>query len=87
MLIIEIVQSALMGKDVYDNNVTLWASNKSWTTFGTTWFSFSILCGVIATTVQLVFANRLWILSKSRILTGIVVFVSTMRIGYISQSI
>ncbi|CAL1714248.1 unnamed protein product [Somion occarium] len=79
IFIIEIVQSALMGKDVYYNFVTLWASDKSWTTFGTTWFSFSILCGIIATTVQLVFANRLWILTKSRILTSTISFLAVAQ--------
>lgn len=70
VFILDCIQTLLLTIDMFDNFVYRWGSSKSFSTIGTGWFSFIILGGVISAIVQCSFSWRLWILARSKILTG-----------------
>ncbi|KAH9940628.1 hypothetical protein B0H21DRAFT_575850 [Amylocystis lapponica] len=75
-LCFEWVQTGLITADAFDIYVYSYGDINTMVSFHNSWFSIPIMCGFIAAVVQIFFARHIYILSKSRILVGVVVFCS-----------
>ncbi|KAI0749992.1 hypothetical protein C8Q80DRAFT_1165165 [Daedaleopsis nitida] len=79
ILVYEWVQTGLATDFAFDNFVYGFGQRSALTAFHNTWFSVTIMCSVISAVVQCYFALRIWVLGRSRVLTGAVVFVSVSK--------
>ncbi|KIJ37123.1 hypothetical protein M422DRAFT_178467, partial [Sphaerobolus stellatus SS14] len=74
---LEIAQTIILTKDSWDWFINAWADPVRVGEYGIEWLNLPIMDGVIAGTVQLFFAWRIWILGRSWPLAGLVAIVST----------
>jgi hypothetical protein len=65
----------MISSDGWQWLVTAWGHPDQLELYHLAWFDVPIMAGMIATTVQLFFAWRIWKLGRSMILAGIVVVV------------
>ncbi|TFK80140.1 hypothetical protein K466DRAFT_605580 [Polyporus arcularius HHB13444] len=72
----EWVQLGLVTQTYFDIYVYNYGSIASLTSYHSTWFSVPIMSAVVSFAVQCFFAWRIWVLSLSRLLTGIIIFFS-----------
>ena len=79
LLIYEWVQTGLATDAAFDNFVYNYGVPGELVQFHNTWFSVTIMCAFVSFVVQTFFAWRIWILGRSKILTGIILFVRTMH--------
>lgn len=77
MWIWEWVQTGLVTDFAFDNFVYGYGQPKELVAFHNTWFSVTIMCALLSAVVQCYFAYRIWVLGKSKVLTGAIVFVRT----------
>lgn len=66
----------LVSQAAVDINVYHFGDIRSMTNYHNTWFSVVVMSAVVSCIVQWYFSWRIWILSRSKILVGVVVFVS-----------
>lgn len=71
----EWVQLGLVTQTYFDIYVYNYGSIASLTSYHSTWFSVPIMSAIVSFAVQCFFAWRIWVLSLSRLLTGIIIFV------------
>ncbi|KAH9944954.1 uncharacterized protein BXZ73DRAFT_38135 [Epithele typhae] len=76
LLIYECVQTGLVTDFAFDNFVYGYGQRAILTQFHNTWFSVTIMCSLVSCVVQSYFAYRVWVLGRSAILTGIILFLS-----------
>ena len=76
MLIWEWVQTGLITDFAFENFVYGYGQRNVLVAFHNTWFSVTIMCAVLSAVVQCYFARRIWVLGRSKVLTGVVVSVS-----------
>ncbi|KZT10209.1 uncharacterized protein LAESUDRAFT_747637 [Laetiporus sulphureus 93-53] len=79
MLIYEWVQTGLITEAAMSIYVYNYGEVKDLLEFHNTWFSATMMCGIISATVQLYFAWRICKLSNSRVLAGIIVVLSVLQ--------
>ena len=79
LLIYEWVQTGLATDAAFDNFVYNYGVPGELVQFHNTWFSVTIMCAFVSFVVQTFFAWRIWILGRSKILTGVILFVRTMH--------
>ncbi|KAI0788169.1 hypothetical protein C8Q74DRAFT_661064 [Fomes fomentarius] len=76
MWIWEWVQTGLVTDFAFDNFVYGYGQPQELVAFHNTWFSVTIMCALLSAVVQCYFAYRIWVLGKSKVLTGAIVFLS-----------
>ncbi|CAL1708082.1 unnamed protein product [Somion occarium] len=81
IFMLDTLQTCMLTVDMFDNFIYRWGSAGSFSTIGMGWFSFIILGGIISAAVQLTFSWRLWILAKSKVLTGTVATLALTQLG------
>ncbi|KAI0683610.1 hypothetical protein C8T65DRAFT_749440 [Cerioporus squamosus] len=72
----EWVQVGLITQNYFDIYVYDYGSIQSLTAYHNSWFSAPIMTAVVSFVVQCFFAWRIWMLSSSKVLTGVIVFLS-----------
>ncbi|KAI0706783.1 hypothetical protein C8T65DRAFT_740616 [Cerioporus squamosus] len=72
----EWIQMGLVTQTYFEIYVYDYGSLASLTSYHNTWFSVPIMSGVVSFAVQCFFAWRIWVLSLSRFLTSIMLFLS-----------
>ncbi|KAI0749980.1 hypothetical protein C8Q80DRAFT_1232843 [Daedaleopsis nitida] len=72
----EWVQMGLVTQTAFDIDVYHYGDIGSLTAFHSTWFSVPVMSAVVSFVVQCYFAWRIWVLSRSRILVGAILFLS-----------
>ncbi|EPQ52273.1 hypothetical protein GLOTRDRAFT_132391 [Gloeophyllum trabeum ATCC 11539] len=80
IFIFEWVQTGLITVDYFDAFIYHYGDIRALTSYYNTWFSVTIMCGVVAATVQSVFAWRIWVLSKSRIVPCLIVLLASAMV-------
>jgi len=81
VFLLDCVQTFLLSSDFFENFIYRWGSGASFYTIGTGWFSFVMLGGIISAIVQLTFCWRLWLLTKSHVLVGVVLLLTTSQLS------
>ena len=84
ILVYEWVQTGLITDFAFDNFVYDYGQRTALTQFHNSWFSVTIMCSVISWVVQTFFAWRIWVLGRSRVLTGFILFVSGFLSPFVS---
>ena len=72
VLALEWVQTGLIGANATNKFAYNFGNFETFAQFGLAWFSVPVMCGIVSTMVQIFYARRIWVLSRSRILAGIV---------------
>ena len=75
ILIYEWVQTGLITAVAFDNFVYGYGSLTALTAFHNSWFSVTVMSSIASSVVQCFFAWRIYIISRSKLLTGIIVTV------------
>ncbi|KZT13224.1 uncharacterized protein LAESUDRAFT_719559 [Laetiporus sulphureus 93-53] len=79
MLIYEWVQTGLLTGAAMSIYVYGYGDVKDLLEFHNTWFSATMMCGIISATVQIFFAWRIYKLSRSRVLAGVIVVLAVLQ--------
>ncbi|KAI0082043.1 hypothetical protein K474DRAFT_1029780 [Panus rudis PR-1116 ss-1] len=79
IFLVDCLQTFLLTADLFGNFVYGWGKPDSFTTIGTGWLSFIVIGGLDAAVVQLSFAWRLWILTRSVLLTAVIVVLAASQ--------
>ena len=66
LFVFEWVQTGLITSTTFDKMVYHYGDLEHAIKFNNTWFSVPVMCGVVSTAVQMLYARRILILSESR---------------------
>ncbi|KAH9933651.1 uncharacterized protein BXZ73DRAFT_101034 [Epithele typhae] len=76
VVIWEWIQTGLVTQTAFDIDVTHFGDISVLTAYGNTWFSVPVMSAVVSFVVQCYFAWRVWVLGKSKIAVGVILFLS-----------
>ncbi|KAH9933646.1 uncharacterized protein BXZ73DRAFT_101030 [Epithele typhae] len=76
VVIWEWIQTGLVTQTAFNIDVTHFGDISVLTAYGNTWFSVPIMSAVVSFVVQCYFAWRVWVLGRSRIAVGVILFLS-----------
>lgn len=76
---VEWAQTILIMDDAFDKYALKFGDVSNLVDLRLAWFSVPVLGGIVSAAVQLFYARRIWLLSKSALLSGVVVVVSALR--------
>ena len=79
VLVFETVQTGLVTEFAFDIYVYGFGDVSQIVAFHNTWFSSPIMEALISAAVQMFFAWRIYVISRSLLLTGTIIFVSVMH--------
>ncbi len=74
---VEWLQTILITDDAFDKYALHYGDVDNLVKLRLAWFSVPVLGGIVSAAVQLYYARRIWLLSKSDILAGIIAVVCT----------
>ena len=77
----EWVQVGLITQNYFEAFVYNYGKLESLTSYNNSWFSAPIMTGVVSFVVQCFFAWRIWMLSRSKVLTSVILFVRSSLDG------
>lgn len=78
VLVYEWVQTVLMTQNAFEINVYRYGDRTALTAYLNSWFSVTIMCAVISAVVQGYFCWRIYVLSRSKLMSGIIITVSRL---------
>lgn len=76
---IEWLQTILITDDAFDKYALHYGDVDNLVKLRLAWFSVPVLGGIVSAAVQLYYARRIWLLSKSEILAGVIAVVCTLK--------
>lgn len=75
IFVIEWLQTILITNDAFDKYALHYGDVNNLVKLRLAWFSVPVLGGIVSAAVQLYYARRIWLLSKSDVLAGIIAVV------------
>ncbi|KAL4253741.1 hypothetical protein ABKN59_002994 [Abortiporus biennis] len=77
--IIDLIQTFMNTQQVFKNLIYDFGSPSSFRAFSISWLSLTVLGGLVSYIAQTTYAWRIWVFSKSKVVSGLVAFLSLLQ--------
>jgi hypothetical protein len=85
LLVIEIIQTCMLSSDGWQWLISAWGHANQLEAYHLAWFDVPVLVGIMSSAVQIFFAWRIWMLSKSWFIPCFITLVRML--SYIAKSV